>query len=252
MPTRRDWTELEDIACLYLYLSKGRKQIDDSDLDLVNLAKALSRTPGDVSFKSANFRFIDPYSKGKGFEHSSKMDAKVWAEYADDTERAKEVFNLFILSPDPSSEVIGTEHKIDSKNNEIPDSYGRAAERASQFKIRANALSIYGESCSLCQMDFPMLLVASHVVFWKADQTIRADPRNVILLCAMHDKMFDKGIISIDENYRVISSTKLKEYTFAERHVKPLEGKRMKIKCGDEMLPKQNYLEYHRKHIIIT
>lgn len=251
MATRRDWTDLEDIACLYLYLSKGRKQIDDSDPDLVKLAKALGRTPGAVSFKSANFRFIDPYSKGKGFEHGSKMDVKVWTEYADDLERAREVFDLFILSPDSSSEVISTELKIDSKNYEIPDSYGKVATRASQFKIRSNALSIYGERCSLCRMDVPMLLVASHVVPWKSDQTIRGDPRNVILLCAMHDKMFDRGIISIDENYRVISSSKLHEYPVAERHVKHFLGNRMEIKCGDEMLPKQNYLEYHRKHIFI-
>lgn len=251
MATRRDWTELEDIACLYLYLSKGRRQIDDSDPDLVKLAEALSRTPGAVSFKSANFRFIDPYSKGKGFEHGSKMDAKVWTAYSDDIERAKEIFDLFIQSPDPSSEVIDTEQRIDSKNYDIPDSYGRAAVRTSQFKIRANALSIYGESCSLCHIDLPMLLVASHVVPWKADQKIRADPRNVILLCAMHDKMFDRGIISIDENYRVIGSTKLNEYPIAERHVKQLEGKKMGIKGGGEMLPKQDYLEYHRKHVFI-
>jgi len=40
------------------------------------------------------------------------------------------------------------------------------------------------------------LLIASHIVPWSKDKQNRLNPRNGLCLSALHDKAFDRGMIS--------------------------------------------------------
>lgn len=52
-------------------------------------------------------------------------------------------------------------------------------------------------------------LRASHIVAWSEDETIRGDVNNGLLLSVPLDNLFDRGLISFDDEGVLVSSTKL-------------------------------------------
>ena len=67
----------------------------------------------------------------------------------------------------------------------------------------------YYNCCALCENDQPELLVASHIVPWKSDESKRLNLDNCILFCNFHDKLFDKGFITINDDFTISVSEKL-------------------------------------------
>jgi len=55
------------------------------------------------------------------------------------------------------------------------------------------------------------MLVASHIIPWSTSVELRAEPRNGLCLNALFDRAFDRGLITIDEDLRVVVSKRLKE-----------------------------------------
>lgn len=81
-------------------------------------------------------------------------------------------------------------------------------QRVGQNKLRDYILEIYNYQCALCEINKDDLLICSHIIPWKIDEENRLNPRNAICLCALHDKLFDKGYFSLNENYEIIFTSK--------------------------------------------
>jgi predicted restriction endonuclease len=97
-----------------------------------------------------------------------------------------------------------------------------------------------------------MLLNASHIIPWSVDKIRRADPRNGLSLCVLHDRAFDRGLISIDDNFRIILSGKVKIAGAPKLHrvgLLEIEGK--KIRLPDKFRPDQKAFTYHREKIFL-
>ena len=65
-------------------------------------------------------------------------------------------------------------------------------------------------------------------------------------LNTLHDKAFDKGLIGIDLDYKIVFSNYLKEFYTADYYniyFKEIEGK--KLKLPNRFLPKKEFIEYH-------
>ena len=244
---KRNWSRIEDAACLYLYMKHGHRQVDKADKEVVRLAEAIGRTPSAVSYKTANFWWLDPVSRGKGFNHISKIDEEVWDIYRDDMESLQGLYSLVALGKSFASAALDQEKSIEEGDYHIPDSKGFASIRAGQEKIRMNALLLYRGKCALCVIDHPKLLVASHIVPWSADQNVRGDPRNVILLCALHDSFFDSGLISLADDYTVLVSKDLDGYSGANAAAIAVSGKKLSLPA--RYPPKLEYIRFHRKNV---
>lgn len=74
--------------------------------------------------------------------------------------------------------------------------------------------------------------------------------QNGIALNALHDKAFDRGLITFDTELRLVCSKALKDH-FAEatvaQHFHAYEGKPLTL--PPEAGPKAEYLEYHRSAV---
>ena len=59
----------------------------------------------------------------------------------------------------------------------------------------------YGCKCVLCSIDTESMLIASHIKKWSdcTSNAERLDDNNGLLLCAHHDALFDKHLITFDE-----------------------------------------------------
>ena len=92
------------------------------------------------------------------------------------------------------------------------------------------------------------MLIASHIKPWKDSdiKTERTNPRNGLCLNALHDKAFDKGLITLDKNYCVVISSVLKDAEMDERTkmwIQSYEGKQ--IILPDRFYPGTQFIEYH-------
>ena len=60
-------------------------------------------------------------------------------------------------------------------------------------------MSAYNGRCCITGLSLSGLLVASHIIPWSHDRDNRVNPRNGLLLSALHDKAFDTGLITIKD-----------------------------------------------------
>lgn len=68
-----------------------------------------------------------------------------------------------------------------------------------QELFRNNLIARYGCKCAICNKDIETVMVASHIVPASESNVIeKADCENGLLLCALHDKLFDRYLISFD------------------------------------------------------
>lgn len=70
--------------------------------------------------------------------------------------------------------------------------------RSGQSRFRKRLLE-RRHSCELCELAYPQLLIASHIKPWRLSNNYeRLDPDNGLVLCSIHDALFDSGFISFD------------------------------------------------------
>jgi len=82
--------------------------------------------------------------------------------------------------------------------------------RLGQGQFRKDLFKAYGGVCPVAGIENPDLLVASHIKPWKAcSNAERLDPQNGVLLSALLDRLFDRGLISFAEDGRILFSPRL-------------------------------------------
>ncbi len=90
---------------------------------------------------------------------------------------------------------------------------------------------------------FYRFLVASHIKPWvDSEPEEKLDPDNGFLLCPNHDKLFDQGSISFEEDGTVKISNELTDIDKIFMNV----NDKMKIELKGQ---NRKFLEYHREHI---
>lgn len=243
---RKPWTKDELILAINLYCKTPFGRIHVRNPEIIGLANLLNRTPGSVSYKLANFASIDPSLARKGASNVSKLDKEVWNEFFENW--SEMAFN----SEKKASELWG-KHFDSDENFAIPE--GKTSEaiirtRVNQNFFRKMILSSYDYTCCITRIPVKELLVASHIIPWSVDLKNRMNPQNGLCLNALHDKAFDVGLITIDESYNVIISSKI-------RRIAPNKSKILadydgiKIKMPNRFIPDQKFLSYHRNNIFI-
>lgn len=103
-------------------------------------------------------------------------------------------------------------------------------------------LKKYNGKCALCGVSFGAVLVASHIKPWsEIDPSEKVDSENGLLLCLHHDKLFDAGYISFDDEGKILISSQL---DMANR-IKLNVVSDMHIRITNRMI---EFIKYHRKN----
>ncbi|MBK8497519.1 MAG: HNH endonuclease [Flavobacteriales bacterium] len=129
--------------------------------------------------------------------------------------------------------------------------------RRGQRYFRQAVLNAYMGRCAVTGLAVRDLLVASHnlprafggVIPWNAAEQ-HASTHRTIALNALHDKAFDRGLITFDTELCLVCAPSLRDH-FAHatvaQHFKTCEVKPMAIPA-EAAGPKLEYLEWHRRH----
>lgn len=250
---RRTWTHEELILAFNLYCKTPFGKIHIKNQDIVELAELLNRTPSAVSWKLANFARLDPALKKRqiaGATHGSKAEELVWEEFNGNWEK------LFIESESLFTKLrnMTIENPIggigENQLNEGQESVGSVRIRLKQHYFRQMVLASYASRCCITGLAIPDLLIASHIIPWVVDTKNRLNPRNGLCLNALHDKAFDRGLLTITIDYRVKISSRVKTGNDTNSSLL-LRYDNKEINLPDKFLPENEFLAYHNEYIFM-
>lgn len=142
-----------------------------------------------------------------------------------------------------------------NETSEMPSGGERAAsrkERIGQAFFRRAILSAYNSAYCITGINIPALLRASHIKPWAKSNDIneKTNPQNGLLLNALHDVAFDKGLITISVDYRVVVSPLLLN-AGEKNNFYFLKYDGQKITLPTKFLPAREFIEYHNKEIFL-
>jgi predicted restriction endonuclease len=99
-------------------------------------------------------------------------------------------------------------------------------------------------------LSIPELLNASHIVPWSIDPANRVNPKNGLCLNALHDRAFDRGLLTITPEMRVKVSPVLKSNV--EDNLAPtffLNYDDKPITLPERFAPDPDFLKFHNETI---
>jgi putative restriction endonuclease len=250
--SKNNWSRDELILAFNLYCKTPFGRIHIHNPEIVELAKLIGRTPSAVSWKLANFASLDPMLKEReiaGATHTSKLDAEIWAEFSENWEY------LSFESEKLLANITGI--SIESVSDIAPLDLPEGKERESIVKTRVNqsffrkaVLAAYDFQCCITGLSVPELLNASHIIPWSANIENRVNPKNGLCLNAIHDRAFDRGLLTVTPDFRVKISPLVKNMT-SDIAVQELllRYDNLEIRLPTRFKPNIEFLDYHSCHI---
>ncbi len=110
-------------------------------------------------------------------------------------------------------------------------------------EFRATVLSRHDRTCPISGVDHPGLLDVAHILSWSDYPEHRADLSNVLALSKTHHAAFDRGLFTIDQDYRLCVNPRFEtESDVLQRTIIDREGERISIP-DDSLKPK--YVAQH-------
>ena len=83
--------------------------------------------------------------------------------------------------------------------------------RVNQGLFRRMILARYHETCCVTGLAIPDLLVAGHIVPWAEAPEERLNPRNGLCLNPLHDRAFERGLMTIDDGFRIVIAERVRD-----------------------------------------
>lgn len=217
-PASGNWTEEQTKLAFYFYCQTPFGKLDQRNPDVIALAKLLHRTPSALAMKCGNIASLDPAMRARGIAglgNASAMDSAIWDEFhASWDDLTLECEGLLAALREQEQVAPPDEDAVRAPLPEDFTGESRLAlvrQRVKQRFFRRAVLSGYRNRCCISGVSDARLLVASHIVPWREDASIRLHPGNGLCLSAIHDKAFDHHLFSLSDDYRVLLSPTLEQ-----------------------------------------
>jgi putative restriction endonuclease len=257
--TNGSWTRDQLKLAFHFYCQTPFGKLHSRNPEIIELASLIGRTPSALAMKLVNFASLDPSitSTGRsGLKGASNLDREIWNEFHADwgrlalecaalRQRLNQLRDTLNEIPD------GVDHDL-----VIDDFTGETRQvlieqRIKQTFFRRAVLSSYRNRCCISRVSEPRLLVASHIKPWSEDKTNRLNPRNGLCLSAIHDRAFDKGLITLSDDLRVILSDELRkrDEDFIRTVFLPIEKRQIEV--PERFAPGAEFIAYHRNRVFV-
>ncbi len=224
------WTREELLLALNLYYKIPFGQFHQHNPKVINLANLMARTPSSVAMQLSNFASLDPYHQDRGvsgLRPPGKLAQQIWTEAQNDWEKViLQSENLLETLMQPQAQVEdhtakGKVYKSPHKKQDGPTETERSV------KVRLGQR------------------------FFRRED-LRLNPSNGLCLCALHDKAFDVGLLTIDDDYKVMVSPSLRPYTVHDVVITGLMVySNRPILLPDRFMPEKAFLEIHRNEYFV-
>lgn len=219
---------------------------------LIEIAGRIGRSPSSLAMKLCNFASLDPIHQArgvKGLSGASQADRKIWDEFHSDWEG--EAFKSEELLAALRGKLVEAEAGIPLR--ELPkeglERERVVRQRVNQHFFRSAVLAAYNYRCCITGLAVPELLVASHVIPWAENKATRVNPANGLCLNALHDRAFDRGLITLSDKLCVMVSPSLRRQPESpEIKTWLLDFDGVSVRPPERFLPELEFLAWHRQH----
>jgi len=124
----------------------------------------------------------------------------------------------------------------------ITERKGLVTSRVGQGWFRQELINRWDGKCSVTNCSIPQILIASHIIPWsESSDENRLNPGNGLLLSPNLDALFDKHLISFQEDKSILISKKINIGDIALLGI--VQNMKLRFIC-DDMLP---FLKHHRE-----
>lgn len=220
MAAGKRWTREELLVALNFYHRLTFGQLHARQPAIVLLAEKLGRGSNSLAMKLCNFAALDPALKLrgiKGLEGASALDRSVWNEFHENLNEEvpsseETLRRLFGVREGYALEVLPREGiRVRKRPPTGPtEATANVQIRRGQDYFRDAVLNNFGGRCGVTQLAVRELLIASHILPWGTHKTERLNVRNGLCLSRLHDAAFDQGLITFDDNLRLLLSPRLR------------------------------------------
>lgn len=258
------WTREHLLMALSLYPQLRFGRFHSRNPHIKAVAEKMGRSPGSLAMKLANFASLDPQLKQKGMVNVSEQDRALWAEFE---KRRGEVraegeallHALFGLPEDQELDfldpngirIVVSEVEMEAEGAAEKSDVELRKLRRGYWFFRQAILNIYDVQCCITGIAMPRLLVAKHIRPAREFPKERFNLNNGLCLSGLHAPAFAGGLITLDEQYRVVLSPQLKKH-FSKDVMKvnfePYDGRPIRLP-NVLAQPSPESLAYHREHV---
>jgi len=232
---------------LYCIIPKGKDTVNNKQI--IALSTAINRSVNSIKLKIQNFKSYDPsYTQNGrvGLSHGSKLDKEVCDEFLNN-------WNSLVVETNEIKNGLNLPHGDLTINKPQDVFLGRSAIREQNTRIgqaffRKALLAAYNYRCCFSGISFPELLRASHIKPWAESEDLneKTNPQNGLLLNALHDLAFDKGLMTITTDYEILVSSKiLNGSSDNKRHFENYHRKKMLL--PSRFFPDKEFISYHNE-----
>ena len=249
------WTREEVLAAFNFYCREDFGRLHRRNPEIIRLSGRLGRTPDSVAMRLVNLASLDPAIResGRGLGNASRLDRRVWEEFQSD--RARLIFE----SEQAAARLEGrkAESRVDAEAGRVAPPEGLDREGVRRFRVnqsffRRAVLSAYRGRCCVTGLGVPELLNASHIVPWRENERERLNPQNGLCLNALHDRAFDRGMITITPDGVIrISPRLLAAARKSDKSAFIAESDGREIEPPAKFPPERKFLEYHNRNVFI-
>lgn len=255
----KNWTREQILVAINLYCQLPFGKLHKGNPLIIEIAKLIGRTPDALAMKLTNLASLDPAiteTGRKGLPGSSSLDKEIWAEFLANPDAIgyeSQVIVDSLAQQDKAVEALSSESEPESI---LPSFFAenivvKAKIRVKQSFFRKAVLSSYENRCCMTGLGDSRLLIASHIAPWSHDEHNRLNPANGLCLSALHDKAFDRGLITVTPDYQIKVSSQLQDDNskLAKDYLLSLDNK--KITLPKKFSPLKDLLAYHAENIFI-
>lgn len=257
MSMRLGWSREQLIIAFKLYCNIPFGKMHSRNPELIRYARVIGRSPSALAMKLTNIASLDPVIRStgrKGLTGASLADREMWDEMTSDWGHFAEEIARTEHAIASGPILKGTqEESSDALTSYVGETRSALIEaRLGQGFFRVAVLSSYEYKCCISGLAVPELLVASHIVPWRADAGNRLNPRNGLCLSSIHDRAFDLGLITISPDFRLTLSKRLRMNKSNPYLCHTFHDYADKAIClPEKFLPDPEFLRFHRERIFV-
>ena len=244
----KNWTYDETVIAFWTYCRIPFRSSSKTNPEVVRIAKLIGRTPDALNLKIGNIGRLDPNLAAQGITglpHVAKMEEIVWNDFVNDPEKLA-IESQKILAK-LEGKTIEETSGIDIKN--LPDGEERIAivkQRIGQEFFRNAVLISYNNTCCISGINAQSLVEACHICDWAENKKERTNPCNGLTLNPLFHKAYDKHLLGINPDYKIIIAEPFIACAKAEEFKNYLLSlQNQKITLPERFLPSKDLLAVH-------
>ena len=243
------WSRRELLTIFNLYLKLPLDNFEPDNQEIKYLASLIGKSSSSVAMRLNNFAYIDTYNQQHGIvglEEGAEQIRLIWTEFTANQEDL--IYESERILADYQNKTI--EQIYPDIDFRIPNLKGEVKIRSVKTRVNQNVfrkmiLKTYSNQCAISGINIPELLIAGHILPWFEDEHERLNPENGICLSHLYDRAYEKGLICIDTDYKILVSKRLKAHSTKEFYQDFFGRFEHKfIQVPKTYQPKKEFLEY--------